>query len=185
MIIYVMKILYMPGLAFITDKGYDITKSCKLVHLMELAECTVFDYKYFRPADIVQYISNFDLLFGSSFGGYFAFYLSALTGKPSISVNPSTYLDERIESLIREYPRELSFIDSKSLKALKTEPKDKPCSHIHVLMNKDDEVINADRVAKTAEKYGANLYLYDKGSHESTNFQGDMLPTIKMILNSF
>lgn len=173
----------MPGLASITDKSYDISKSCKLVHLMELAECTVFDYKLYRPADIIQYISNFDLLFGSSFGGYFAFYLSLNTGKPSISVNPSLFLDERIEKLIKEHQKELSFIKPSEIRAIKSAPTGKPAPHVNVLMNIDDDIIDAGRVIDTSEKFKCNIYTYEKGGHQSSNFQGDMLPTIKMILN--
>ncbi|PLX66329.1 MAG: hypothetical protein C0602_11735 [Denitrovibrio sp.] len=184
MIIYLMKILYMPGLASIVDKTYDISKSCKLIHLQELADCTVFDYKKFNPSHIKQYVMNFDLLFGSSFGGYFAFYLSLSTSKPSISVNPSLYLDERIQSLHKEYPEKLSFIKQSELKLIKEEPAGTTSPHIHILMNMDDEVISAAKVIEKADKFGSNIYTYEKGSHESTNFQGDMLPTIKMILNS-
>ena len=180
-----MKILYLPGLASITDNNYDIGSSCKLVHLMELANCTVFDYKLFKPSSIIQYISNFDLLFGSSFGGYFAFYLSVLTGKNSILVNPSLYLDERIDQLKYEFPTELAFLDSKALKSLRTDPSDKAYDHINVLMNTDDAVLDASRILKIAEEFQANTYIFEKGGHESTNFQGDMLPTIKMLLNSF
>ena len=179
-----MKILYMPGLASIVDKQFDLSKSYKLVHLMELADCTVFDYKQFYPSSIVQYISNFDLLFGSSFGGYFAFYLSLATGKPSISVNPSLFLDERIDTLRKEYPKELSFINQSHLKAIKCEPKTKPAKNISIIMNLDDEVIDAYKVVEKAEKYGCMTYTFEKGGHKSSNFQGDMLPTIKMILNS-
>jgi predicted esterase YcpF (UPF0227 family) len=177
-----MKLLYMPGLASITDKTYDLSQSCKLVHLMELHDCTVFDYKLFQPESIVQYISNFDVLFGSSFGGYFAFYLSIRTGKPSISVNPSLYLDERIDSLVAEHEA-LSFIDKKALKSLKTSPTSTPASQVSVLMNMDDEVLDANKIIKTAQDFHAATYTYEKGGHESTNFQGDMLPTIKMILS--
>jgi predicted esterase YcpF (UPF0227 family) len=179
-----MKMLYMPGLASITDETYDIAKSSKLVHLIRLADCTVFDYKKFRTDSIMQYISNFDVLFGSSFGGYFAFYLSVISGKTAILVNPSLYLDERIDNLKKQFPAELSFIDAKALKSIRVKPSGEKCGDIHVLMNLDDDVINAAKVTETAEKFGANLYLYEKGGHESSNFQGDMLPTIKMILNS-
>ncbi len=186
MIKSIMKILYLPGLASITDKNYDLSSSCKLVHLMELANCTVFDYKLFKPSDIIQYISNFDLLFGSSFGGgYFAFYLSAITGKNSISVNPSLYLDERIDKLKKEYPKELAFIDANAVKALRTKPTGEPCGHMNVLMNIDDEVLDAGKILSIAEMFKANMYVFEKGGHESTNFQGDMLPTIKMLLNGF
>lgn len=178
-----MKILYMPGLASIVDKQFDLSKSCKLVHLMELAVCTVFDYKQFHPSSIIQYVSNFDLLFGSSFGGFFAFYLALATGKPSISVNPSLFLDERIDTLIKEYPRELSFVNKSHLKAIKSEPKSKPAENISIIMNLDDEVIDAYKVVDKAEKYGCRTYTFEKGGHQSSNFQGDMLPTIKMILN--
>lgn len=179
-----MKILYMPGLAYLTEKNYDLSNSCKLVHLLELADCTVFDYKLFSPGEIMQYISNFDLLFGSSFGGYFAFYLSVISGKTSISVNPSLYLDQRIDQLKKDYPAELGFIHPAALKSIKCKPTGEPARHIHVLMNLDDEVLDAGRILTTAEDFGCNCYTYEKGGHESTNFQGDMLPTIKMILDS-
>lgn len=184
MLIYVMKILYMPGLASITDKSYDLSKSYKLVHLLELADCTVFDYKKFKTETIRQYTANFDILFGSSFGGYFAFYLSVITGKPSISVNPSLYLDTRINSLLKQYPKELSFIDPKALKSLKRTPTGEPHPHVSVLMNMNDEVLDANKVVAEAENFGCSVYTYEKGGHQSTNFQGDMLPTVKMILNS-
>jgi len=184
MVTLLMKILYMPGLASIVDKTFDLSQSCKLVHLMELSDCTVFDYKLFRPADIIQYVSNFDLLFGSSFGGYFAFYLSLTTGKPSISVNPSLYLDERIEELRKEYPKELAFIKQSELKAIKIKPTGTPAEHVNILMNLDDEVIDASKVVAMAETFKCSLYTYEKGTHQSSNFQGDMLPTIKMILNT-
>jgi len=184
MIKYLMKILYLPGIASITDKTYNISNSCKLIHLQEMADCTVFDYKLFNLAGIIQYVSNFDLLFGSSFGGYFAFYLSAITGKTSISINPSLYLNERITLLKKEYPKELGFIDAAAIKSLKTEPTGEPCPHINILMNIDDEVLNAAKIIDIAESFGCNTFVYEKGGHESTNFQGDMLPTIKMILNS-
>ena len=160
-----MKILYMPGLASLTDKTYDLSKSCKLVHLMELAGCTVFDYRLFKPAGIMQYISNFDLLFGSSFGGYFAFFLSVRTGKPSISVNPSLYLDKRIDQLKRDYPQELGFINADHVKVLRRTPDGKPCGHIHVLMNLDDEVLDAGHILETAESFGACTYTYEKGGY--------------------
>lgn len=183
-IVYVMKILYMPGLASIVDSTFDLSKSCKLIHIQELANCTVFDYKLFKPATISQYIANFDLLVGSSFGGFFAFYLSVMTGKPSISINPSLYLDDRMDVLKTEFPSELSFIKKSEIKAIKSPPPSTPCKHIHIIMNLDDEVLDAHRVLAKAESYGCCTYEFEKGGHESTNFQGDMIPTIKMILNS-
>lgn len=179
-----MKILYMPGLASIVDEQFDFANSCKLAHMMEMGDCTIFDYKQFKPEDIIQYASNFDLLFGSSFGGYFAFYISLATGKPSILINPSLFLDERIESLIKEYPKELSFINKAHLMAIKKAPVEMPASNINIIMNMDDRIIDAYKVVEKAEKYGCNVFTFDKGGHQSSNFQGDMLPTIKMILNS-
>lgn len=179
-----MKVLYMPGLASITDKDFDIANSCKFKHLAEISDCTVFDYRKYRRADILKYVANFDVLFGSSFGGYFTFFLGLITGKPSIVVNPSLYLDERIGSLIQENPRELSFINPVELKALRTEPTGEPSPHIHVLMNIDDEVLDAGRILSIAEEFQTSMYVFEKGGHQSVNFQGDMLPTVKMIFSN-
>lgn len=157
MILYIMKILYMPGLASIVDNTFDLSKSNKLIHLQEIADCTVFDYKLFDPSIIKQYVMNFDLLFGSSFGGYFAFYLSLKTGRPSISVNPSLYLDERITALQKQYPTKLSFLKQSELKMIKQEPGDKPSPHVHILMNLNDEVLDARKVLETAERFGCGI----------------------------
>jgi len=179
-----MKILYFPGLASLTDKTYDISKSCKMVHLQEMADCDVFSYKDFHPAKALKFSSGYDILFGSSFGGYFAFYISVMTGVQNINVNPSLYLDSRIDHLKSEYKNELAFLDAEEVKKLKTPSNNKKHQQISVLMNMNDEILDASRVVSIAENFGCKIFTFEKGGHESTNFQGDMLPTIKMLLNS-
>jgi predicted esterase YcpF (UPF0227 family) len=179
-----MKILYFPGLASIIEKDHDFAKSCKYVHLREMADCDIFDYQSFNPTKIVAKAKEYDLLFGSSFGGFFAFYISVVTGQKSISVNPSLTLDERINTLKQSHPKELSFISQNQLKILKVTPKGEKCPNVNILMNLDDEVINAYEVLDVAKKFGCNTYEFEKGGHQSHNFQGDMLPVVRQIISS-
>lgn len=177
-----MKLLYFPGINSIIDTTYDITQSSKLVHLMEICDCEVFDYRSYDPDKTLDLIKKYDVLFGSSFGGYFAFNIAVITGQTCISVNPSLYLDKRFETLLSQYPAELGFIKPAHVAAIKKEPLKYTNKHIHVLMNLDDEILDSQRILGIAEKYNCDIYSFVKGGHESTNFIGEMLPLIKQIL---
>jgi len=177
-----MKLLYFPGLISIIDNSYDLATSCKLIHLHDICDCTVFDYKTFDPEETIRYIKGFDVLFGSSFGGFYAFFLSLVTGQKCISINPSLYLDKRFSLLSQQYPDKLAFIKQEHLTALVKEPVREENKNIHVLMNLDDEKLSAEKVLSIAEKYCCNIYTFEKGGHDSSNFIGEMLPLIKQLL---
>ncbi len=177
-----MKILYFPGIRSIIDKDYDLAMSCKLVHLKEISECDVFDYHSYELNSALKQTEKYDVLFGSSFGGFFAFNLALRTDKKCICVNPSLYLDKRISALIAENPDRLSFLKTLHLSELIAQPKKQEVSNIHVLMNMDDDVLNAEKILSIARIHHANTYEFEKGGHDSTNFIGEMLPLIKLIL---
>lgn len=176
-----MKILYFPGLKSITDKEYDLSQSCKLIHLREIYECDVFDYRTFGLSRAAELYKDYDLFFGSSFGGFFAMHLALRLGKKCISVNPSLYLDKRFAVLLAQYPDELGFIKQAHLDSLIYPPDGKAHKDIHILMNLDDEVLSADKIISIAEQYRSSVYTFEKGGHESTNFLGEMMPLIKQI----
>lgn len=177
-----MKLLYFPGIKSIVEKNFDLPGSAKLAHLMQICDCDVFDYRTYNPTATTDMVQKYDVLFGSSFGGYFAFNMAVLTGQTCISVNPSLYLDKRFGMLLDKYPAELSFFTPALISALKTEPAKASYSNIHILMNRDDEVLDAQRIIDIAESYGCDTYAFEKGGHECTNFTGEMLPLIKQIL---
>jgi len=177
-----MKILYFAGLASITDPDYDICKSNKFLHLSEIAECESYDYHSFAPETFLSQISAYDVLFGSSFGGFFSFFGGISTGKTTIMVNPSLKLDERIELLKTIHGEKLSFIDQNMLKKIKTTPNGSKYQNINAFMNLDDEVISASDVIEVSKTFSTNIHTFEKGRHESHNFQGEMLPIIKRIL---
>lgn len=181
MVAWNMKILYFPGIKSLTDRDYDISQSCKLVHLRELYECDIFDYRTYALERSVRLAEDYDLLFGSSFGGFFALHLALRACKPCISVNPSIYLDKRFATLVSNYPDELSFLKQAHLDSLIMPPDGKEHKNIHLLMNLDDEILSAERIISIAEEYLCSVYTFEKGGHESSNFIGEMLPLIKQI----
>lgn len=174
--------LYFPGLQSIIVKDSSMPGSAKLAHLMQLCECDVFDYRSFNPTQLIDTVQKYDILFGSSLGGFFAFNLAVITGQTCVVANPSLYINKRCESLLTKYPEELNFITPEVLSTIKAEPVKTTYSNIHVLVNLDDEILDSSRVIAIAEEYGCNLYLFDKGGHECSNFTGEMLPLIKQII---
>jgi len=178
-----MKLLYFPGIQSIIAEEYDFAQSYKLVHLMEICDCEVFDYRNFDSKKTIERVRNYDVLFGSSFGGYFAFNMAVITGQKCISVNPSLYLDKRFSTLMEQYPNKLSFIKPAQVAAIKAEPMKSKHPNIHIMMNMDDEVLDAHKIVGIAERFGCNIYRYEKGGHQSSNFIGEMLPAIKQILS--
>jgi len=183
MVICLMKLLYFPGVQSILADDYEYAQSYKLVHLMQICDCDIFDYRNFDAQKSIKLVKEYDVLFGSSFGGYFAFNMAVITGQKCISVNPSLYLDKRFAMLMEKYPNKLSFIKPAQLEAIKAEPLKNTHPNIHILINTDDEVLDAEKIIGIAEKFGCNIYRYEKGGHESSNFIGEMLPTIKQILS--
>jgi predicted esterase YcpF (UPF0227 family) len=178
-----MKLLYFPGIQSILADEHDFAQSYKLVLLMQICHCDVFDYRNFDAKSSIDLVRKYDVLFGASFGGYFAFNMAVITGQSCISVNPSLYLDKRFAMLMDKHPNKLSFIKPAQLEAIKAEPLKNRHPNIHILMNMDDEVLDAEKIVGIAGKFGCNIYRYEKGGHESTNFIGEMLPTIKQILS--
>jgi len=175
--------LYFAGLASLTDPEYRIDKSEKFCAFGSLVNIKSYDYHSVLLERDSGFFDETDVFVGSSFGGYFAMCFAAMTGKLCICINPSLFLQKRLSVLKNMHPVELEFIKQESIdKIYYYDAVRKNAVNTHILMNRDDEVLNFQEVEKYSEEMGFHFYPFEKGGHVSLNYASEMHPVVQQII---
>ena len=169
-----MNALYFPGLASLTDDNYDIEQSEKYCEFAGIMNISPYLYE-----NLTLEPQGYDLFIGSSFGGFFAYFLGIINNTPNIGINPSLLLDERIK-MLKEDHSELDFLPENFLADIKSIAQSCPHHPVsRVFMNRDDEVIDFESIKSFCIENNIDLHSYEKGGHVSLNFKSQMLPDIR------
>jgi len=179
-----MKIAFINGYA-----GENSTKADQLNQLFKQhnikAEAVLTRVKFgnnidAREADKLFKDNKFDLIIGTSFGGYISKYYASKYKLPLIMLNPVTDLDF-ITKKLGYFPKmEQRFKNLNSDQIINSIPE------IHMFLNKDDDLIPNNIALKVFKKYIPNkikVHINATGTHRFRNMPV-LLPIIKKFLKT-